>query len=150
MDINKEKIKRLTNAMEKMFIKMNEANNVCLVSNEGLDKRDLSIISFIAEKQAVIMRDIADFLSAPVSTLTGIVDRLVEKKYLNRFYSSQDRRIVKVKLTETGRLAFENYQDTKERMGSIMLAALSEDEQDKLIDLLETISSQIKNNVLMS
>ncbi|KAA3609697.1 MAG: MarR family transcriptional regulator [Calditrichaeota bacterium] len=141
----KEKQQRLTNSMEKMLIKMNEVTNVCLISNEGLDKRDLSIICFIAKNGEVIMREIADFLSIPVSTLTSIIDKLVQKKYLYRFNPSDDRRIVKVKLTDSGVTSYKEFKSYKEKLSVMMLSVLPEKEQDHLVELLEKISNQTFN-----
>ncbi len=52
------------------------------------------------------MSAIADYIGAPMSTLTNIVDKLIELKFLSREHSDDDRRVINVMLTAKGKTAF--------------------------------------------
>ena len=80
-----------------------------IVFPEELIRLKLSLSAFellalmMTEKyQAVTMGSLAQGLSVPMSTATGIVNRLVKKGLLARGRSEEDRRVVTVSLTETG------------------------------------------------
>ncbi|HET7000844.1 MAG TPA: MarR family transcriptional regulator, partial [Puia sp.] len=75
----------------------NESEN-CAELCGNLTEKELLILAMVGENQNVKMSDIADNLNAPLSTLTSIVDKLVERKYLTRVHSDEDRRVVNVTL----------------------------------------------------
>ena len=135
-------------AMQNMFGAMQEKVSECSVLCGGLDKKELSILEFIGNGQHIIMRDIANFLNVSVSTVTGIVDRLVNKKLLLREFSQEDRRIINITLSTQGNEMFRLYQDQKTIMGSAMLSVLDEREQDQLIGLFEKVTTNINKHTL--
>lgn len=72
----------------------------------------------ISEKyQTVTMGNLAQGMSVPVSTATGIVDRLVKKGLLERGRSEEDRRVVTVSLTESGK---DMIEDLKRHVYSLL------------------------------
>ena len=135
-------------AMQKMFGAMQEKVSECSVLCGGLDKKELSILEFIGNSQDIIMRDIADFLKASVSTVTGIVDKLVNKELVLRHYSQEDRRIINVALSTKGDEMYRLYRDQKTKMCSAILSALDEPEQDRLIELFEKVTTNISKHTL--
>ena len=50
----------------------------------------------------VTMTELSEYINAPMSTSTGIVDRLIKKNLLVRVRSEADRRIVTIRLTSEG------------------------------------------------
>ncbi len=135
-------------AMQNMFGAMQEKVSECSVLCGGLDKKELSILEFIGNSQDIIMRDIADFLKASVSTVTGIVDKLVNKELVLRHYSQEDRRIINIALSTQGDEMFKLYKAAKRKMGSAILSALDEPEQDKLIELFEKVTADISKHTM--
>ncbi len=135
-------------AMQNMFGAMQEKVSECSVLCGGLDKKELSILEFIGNSQDIIMRDIADFLKASVSTVTGIVDKLVNKELVLRHYSQQDRRIINIALSTKGDEMFRLYLDQKTKMCNAILSALDEREQDRLIELFEKVTTNISKHTL--
>jgi len=135
-------------AMQNMFGAMQEKVSECSVLCGGLDKKELSILEFLGDNHDIIMRDIADFLNASVSTVTGIVDKLVNKEIVLRHYSQEDRRIINITLSTQGDEMYKLYKDEKRKMGSAILSALDEPEQDKLIELFEKVTADINKHTL--
>ena len=146
--ISKAKINRLLTAMQNMFGAIQDKVSECSVLCGGLDKKELSILEFIGNSQDIIMRDIADFLKASVSTVTGIVDRLVNKELLLREFSHEDRRIINITLSKQGDEMFRLYHDQKTKMCNAILSALDEREQDQLIELFEKVTTNITKHTL--
>ncbi|TEB07915.1 Transcriptional repressor MprA [Pelotomaculum schinkii] len=89
--------------------------------------------------QAVTMSSLAQGMSVPMSTATGIVDRLVKKGLLDRGRSEEDRRVVTVSLTESGK---EVIQDLKGYLYSNLdrvRAILTAEEFETALDLLRKL-----------
>jgi len=147
MIIADEKVSRFSMALQKMLLKMQEVDNSCLEVSKDLTKREFTLIIFIGNTGNTIMRDVADFLQIPVSTATGIVDKLVEKGYVKRFHSDEDRRIVQVCLDKQGKIAFDLLQRQMITMCHRILTDLSTKDQDCFIDILDKISSNLDQHV---
>lgn len=140
MRAEENKVGRFTSALETMLMKMQEVDNFCVELTKDISKRDFSIIVFVGKQEEVIMRDIAQFLNIPMSTCTGIVDKLVEKGHLRRFHSDEDRRIIKVSLSKSGKNSFHLMETSLYNLGSTMLSDLTAKEQESLIALLEKVT----------
>lgn len=140
MRIKKEDVKRLSNALSGLFIKLEEVDGRCVELTRNIDKQDLHLIGFIGEQNSVIMRDIAEFLDIPFSTATGIVDKLVTKGYLLRVHSKEDRRTVLVKLDKNGAEAYSTFTVMKAEMGERILKMVSPEEKDAFIAILEKMT----------
>lgn len=60
------------------------------------------VMDFIVKNKDVKMKDLAGFMKVAMATMTGIVERLVRQRYVERAADANDRRIIKVKLTKAG------------------------------------------------
>lgn len=76
-----------------------------------LSKTELFAMFIVERYGEVIMSKISDEINVSMSTATGIIDRLVKKKYLMRERSEFDRRIVLIKLTEKGHNTIEELKN---------------------------------------
>jgi DNA-binding MarR family transcriptional regulator len=130
-----------------MMMKMQEVDNTCVELTKDISKRDFSIIVFLGKNQQVIMREIAEFLQVPLSTTTGIVDKLVESGYLSRFHSNEDRRIIKVGLSSSGKKSFNLLQTSLHNMGKTVLGDLTPTERDQFIGLLGKVTGNLQKHV---
>jgi MarR family transcriptional regulator, organic hydroperoxide resistance regulator len=71
----------------------------------GRDKLSLShwmILDELDNTTGKTMRELTEILAVPPSSVTGLVDTLVERHTLERISDPEDRRIVRVKLTQNG------------------------------------------------
>lgn len=142
-----EKICTFTHCLEALMMKMQEADNTCIELSKDLSKRDFTVLIYVGKNSDVIMRDIATFLGIPVSTTTGVIDKLVEKGYLKRYHSKEDRRTIRIGLSKFGQDSFNLLQSTLHHMGGAMLSGLSDKEQATLITLLEKVAANLVNYV---
>ncbi len=101
--------------------------------------REWHVIFYLGSKCPCIMREIADRLKLAVSSVTGLVDRLVQKGLVVRERPEDDRRIVNVELTEKGREAYRWHFREHLNMFRAMLQTLDEQDQDTLIALFTKI-----------
>ena len=76
-------------------------------SSTGLMRLDLTlpqvkVLMVVGAGGETRMSEIGRGLGASASTATGIVDRLAERRLVERVRDAQDRRVVRVRLTATG------------------------------------------------
>lgn len=121
----------------------NESEHCCKICG-NLNEKELFIIAFIGEKKSVKMSDIADYIQAPLSTLTTIVDKLVSNKFLLRYNSNDDRRVVKVELDRKGKVSYKEFQNRKAIMAKKVLGNLTEEEQETLMANLTQLITSIQ------
>lgn len=115
----------------------------------SLSAFELLALMISGKHQAVTMSSLAQGMSVPMSTATGIVDRMVKKGLLERVRSEEDRRIVTVSLTESGKelikdlkkqfyyildkvrglLTVEEFETALELLRKLILGFQKEDEQ---------------------
>ena len=128
---------KLSNAMKR------ESEYCCKICGD-LNEKELFIIDFIGENRSVKMSDIADYLQSPLSTLTTIVDKLVTNKFLLRYNSVNDRRVVNVELDQKGKASYREFNKRKEIRAKNVLGNLSELEQENLIANLAQLVTTIQ------
>lgn len=98
----------------------------------ALSKSELLTLFQIDRNGEIIMSQIADYVSIPMSTATGLVERLVKKGYLERVRSDSDRRIVSIRLTQAGKALIEDIKETITGYIKYVFEALTEEERKLL------------------
>lgn len=147
MNDREEKIRHFLGVFEWLGVKLMETYHICVDPKDDLSKQEFSLVGFLGANENVIMRDIAEFLEVPFSTATGIVDKLVQKKYLKRFHSPTDRRTVMICLTpKKGKAMYERYLQKRFELGQLVMSALNQEEQDQLINILEKVTDKVGEN----
>ena len=107
----------------------------------GVSKQELNIISIVGRREGAIMREIAEDAQLAVSSVTPIIDKLVEKKLVKRERSDEDRRIVSVALTDKGAKVYQMEVEAYMRLSAGILQALSASEQDKFLGYFRKVAS---------
>lgn len=74
------------------------------------------------------MTQIASRLNITKASVTTGINKLLKLGYVTKTQSSQDRRVVHVRLTEAGKLLVEAKYQTLKEYGSLIRSALSEEE----------------------
>jgi DNA-binding MarR family transcriptional regulator len=110
----------------------------------GFNEKELQVVVFVGQNTNVKMTDISENLNSPLSTLTSVVDKLVEKKFLTRVHSVEDRRVVNVTLTPKGKSSYKTFVNRKNIMAEKILSLYTIDEQGVFIEFLGKMSSAIE------
>jgi len=92
----------------------------------------------------IIMSSLAESLGVPLSTATHTVDRLVAKGLAVRNRSEEDRRIVRVEMSDLGRQLQESHRARQREMARSWLAALSSGEREIFLELMGKITRLVK------
>jgi len=97
------------------------------------------IMSYVAERGPVSMKELAGFLGVTAPSTTAIVNRLVRDNELSRTASQGDRRSVAVALTPLGRKNLERARRAMVAKMGLLLNRLSSRDAAELINILKKI-----------
>lgn len=105
-----------------------------------LSCQEIRLVEFLGDKGSRIMRELAEFLLLAVNSVTSVVDNLEKKGIVQRQRSETDRRVVRVELTDAGRVVYKAVLDEKVQLFKTMLSSLTEEEQEIFMVLFRKIA----------
>lgn len=115
-------------------------------------KSEIFALLFLDKRHEVTMTELVEYINSPMSTATGIVDRLVRNGYVKRDRSETDRRIVILKLTEDGNRFIKNLKDIILQYLDMALNDLTEEEKEFLahivIKIVNNLQRKLDNNTV--
>ncbi|MEG1584761.1 MAG: MarR family transcriptional regulator, partial [Anaerovorax sp.] len=100
-----ETVKELNEILVSLFnsvLKMEE-NALRKASNHNLSLTEIHTLVAVGGGRPKTMTQVANTLKISVGTLTVAINKLLKKEYVNRFRVPEDRRIVKIELTQKGK-----------------------------------------------
>ena len=107
---------------------------------KDITNNDMHIIEAIGLSGENTMSVVAKKLGITAGSLTTSVNSLVNKKYVTRQRSEEDRRVVFLKLTEKGKRAYEHHREYHRQMTEAVISRLDENEVPVLIKTLTGLS----------
>ncbi len=96
-----------------------------------------TLLAIRRTEPACTMGLLAEETNQVSATVTGIIDRLVERGLVERFRPPDDRRQVMVRLTDEGREKLEHVFDLRQRHVANVLAHLDVPVQQQLVSVLK-------------
>ncbi|MBI3550991.1 MAG: MarR family transcriptional regulator [Elusimicrobia bacterium] len=139
-----DKARRLTHDLQTVLEGVSVAEHKNPAVAEQLSAQEIRVLNTVGCEECCIMSTIAGAIRLSLSSVTGLIDRLVEKKLVRRDRSSEDRRTVQVELTKEGRELHEAAMQGRVEFARDLLTSLSADEQEALVSLFGKISQRIK------
>ena len=110
----------------------------------ALSAQEIRVLRTVGRHEGCIMSALAERIRLSLSSVTGLIDRLVEKKLVCRDRSREDRRIVQVELTDNGRELHTSVVESQVQYARELMKTLSASEQDELLALFGKLSARIK------
>ena len=101
------------------------------------------ILLAIPEMDSISMNDLSIRMRLANSTMTRMVDQLVQKGMVSRAADNQDRRIVLIRLTEHGKAVRTGLKQTLHDFFSQVLSDLSEEQRGEILRSLDTLNRSI-------
>lgn len=101
-----------------------------------LSIQEMHLIEKLGPDKELRMSQVADALGVTLGTMTVAADRLDKKGYVLRQRLDDDRRVVKLKLTDKGREAFHAHEEFHMKMVEMVLQGLSSVEEETLTQAL--------------
>jgi DNA-binding MarR family transcriptional regulator len=106
----------------------------------NLSRSETTLLAFLAENGAATMSEISSLLALALSSTTGLIDRLVERRLVERSRAASDRRTVRVVLTTRGRRALEAWNADRVGLGRGMLERLDPKERELLLGMFRKMT----------
>ncbi len=125
----------------RLFANILDIEEICLRRGEfsDLSISEMHVIDNIGVGQERNMSDTARNLKITSGTLTTAIDNLIKKGYVQRKRSVEDRRVVKIKLTDKGVEAFKVHEEFHIDLVTSALHELNEEEENLLAKVLSNI-----------
>lgn len=111
-------------------------------------KTEIFTMLFIDRNKQVTMTELVEYINSPMSTATGIVDRLVKNGYINRGRSETDRRIVVLELTESGSQVIKDLKNLISKYLKVILDDLTEEEKQFLMGVVFKIINKLQAEMI--
>lgn len=138
----KERASELARCIEFLVVRFKESEQVFADQLE-VSERELALLHTLATDGPMITKALGARFKVPVSTMTGLVDRVEEKGLLRRIPGRRDRRSIELELTPAGTLALRQHSRNIAAIAEGMLAALSTRDQEALIAILRRVREQL-------
>ena len=135
----------INNILVNLINEIWELEEKAIITEEfkDLTNNDMHVIEAIGLGDGNNMSSIAKKLNITVGSLTTAMNSLVNKKYVERRRSEEDRRVVFVKLTDRGVKAYRHHEDYHRQMTRAILDKLDENELPVLLKTLDALEEFI-------
>ena len=107
---------------------------------KDITNNDMHIIEAVGLTGENTMSMVAKKMGITAGSLTTSVNGLVNKKYVTRQRSDQDRRVIFLRLTDKGFKAYKHHQEYHRQMTDAVIGTLEEDEIPVLVKTLRVLS----------
>ena len=128
--------------IQRMMSIMRHVHHSSIPSEPPLSPPQVHLLFSIASKQeGISVKELAERTSVTPGAITQFVDGLVEMGLVMREGDPNDRRIVRLKLTELAKSQFEHFRKDYLTSASRVFDVLSNDEIKQLITLFDKINT---------
>lgn len=107
-------------------------------------KNELFILLYIYRNGEVNMTMIADYINAPLNTLTGIVTRMEKRELIKRERSAEDKRVVTVRMDEKGSAMIEKAISEFVTYGQKVMEGLTPEETGVLLKVIDKVTDMLQ------
>ena len=115
--------------------------------SSDLTVAQLRVLLVLKSQGPTRMSDIAASLGITLPTATGIVDKLVKKKFLSRETDSSDRRLVICSLSPAGQENINRLWTSSQFQMEKLLTGLSVEQLRKAADVADMLFRNVSNNI---
>lgn len=125
----------LNELLVKLFKDLLEIESRSLITEEFSDItcNDMHIIEAVGIEEPRNMKTVASLMSVTTGTLTKAIESLSEKGYVTRKRSTEDKRVVMIRLTDRGRRAYYHHEQFHRQMIKNIAAEMNQQEAEVLI-----------------
>lgn len=118
-------------------------------SVEGHKPSEMTLLICIARAnsaEGLKVSEISRFLGLTPPTVTQLINSLEAKQMVERQADASDRRVVRIKLTEQGKIITRRARDHMDATLKRMVEYLGEEESDHLAELLLKVHAYMEDN----
>ncbi|WP_299093134.1 MarR family transcriptional regulator [uncultured Metabacillus sp.] len=111
MKSRQDKMYEMEALMRLVYRKLRQDMN--LVYENEMSRNEFFILKTLYEQGSKKSSDLSKMLNVSASHITAVTDSLIEKNWIQRVRSVQDRRIVDLHLTDEGKITLELFEKKK-------------------------------------
>jgi len=100
-------------------------------------------LRYLSRQPQCAMRELAEFMKMGLSSVTGLVDRLVKQGLAARRRTEKDRRIVFVEITGKGRKVLKEILDQRRKTTLSLFESLTSEERSIYLGILEKLVKKL-------
>jgi len=112
---------------------------------ESLTHQNIRCMQAIKKNNDVTIQHLSEVLDVTHHTASEHIKRLIQKGYVQKERSLQDKRVVYVTLTELGEEVLKRNTELDEEKLQKLLESFSADEQERIIDTFALLSKEAKH-----
>ncbi|PAD22368.1 MarR family winged helix-turn-helix transcriptional regulator [Terribacillus saccharophilus] len=116
------------------------------IKKQGINLTEFAVMELLFHKGDQPIQKIGSKVLLSSSSISYVVDRLVQKEMIRRRPCPDDRRITFATLTEKGRAFMEDYFPKHEQAIHSILAGLDDDEKAQVIEHIKTLGLYAEGN----
>jgi MarR family 2-MHQ and catechol resistance regulon transcriptional repressor len=109
------------------------------MSENNLTITEFSVLEVLYHKGKQTIQQVGHSILISSGSMTYVIDKLEQRGLLHRSACPEDRRVIHVTLTENGKELMETIMPKHHELVDYMLGALSNNEADTLVKLLNKI-----------
>ncbi|MCF7875155.1 MAG: MarR family transcriptional regulator [Candidatus Omnitrophica bacterium] len=100
------------------------------------------VLDLVYRKNALKMKDIAFGLKVSLPAASGLVDRLARLKMIRRIPDNQDRRVILIDLTKSGKKTVEDVSKKRKEVIEKIFSPLTSRERQNYLNILNKIKKK--------
>lgn len=105
------------------------------------------ILALLEKNEGINQKELAELLDIKSGSLSEILSKMEAKGFISRIQDEEDRRNMKVQLSESGKEILSEMRAKKEEEREKMFSSLSEEEKEQMIQSLEKLVNSWKESI---
>ena len=115
------------------------ARRQAILEQYNVSELDIRIITFLHENDEKKMKEVGEFFSIKLSTLTSTIDKLEKNKLVRRKNSKEDRRVIFIQPTNKGQKLLVDLNNVTHALTETLVRETDEAEYATITKALETM-----------
>ncbi|WP_077612479.1 MarR family winged helix-turn-helix transcriptional regulator [Clostridium sp. Marseille-P2415] len=136
------------NTLIHKLLEVFEFKNEYQLQTSKIQPQDMYVLERIFFNGKMAAKDLSKQYSIPPSTLTGIIDRLENKKLIKRLRTNIDRRTIELVVTPEGKTAVEKHIKEDKLFSKHFFDTLDNDKKEQLKKLLAELLNNVNKDTL--
>jgi DNA-binding MarR family transcriptional regulator len=137
-----DRVDELARFIEDVTTRFKESETL-FASRLEVSDRELALLRTLVAEGPMITKELGGRFRVPVSTMTGLVDRMEKRGLVRRVPGRRDRRSIELEATPAGTRALREHARGLEAIARGLLDALPERDQRALIAILRKVGSRL-------
>lgn len=113
-------------------------------ANETSFRGQGRLVYLLANHENVSQRELARLAHVKPGSISEVLERLEKGQIINRWRDDTDRRVVRVRLTATGRTLYQENLASRQRFERELLRTVTDEERQVFIKVIQKIHHQLE------